>query len=321
MVSDANYLYRVKLLRLLLICLVLYSCVKEIEYTSTQPERKLVLNGLLELNQYISIRLSESHSIVDNDEHWINGAKVTLYEDGQWVEQLTEQDSGRYVSTKYKARAGAIYAVRAEANGFESVYATDTMPDHVAILEADFIRGLTSDEYGDPHLTYTLSFKDPLNQKNYYELLILNSQNKQDQGKYLIKFQVDPAIPDPVLWKDSELDYRPITFVFSDQLMDGQNYQLRTTFYSNSFSGTFKQPIIPEAEWGQSYVVLRHTSWTYYQYRKSWLRHYKNQQIKPEFEDPFYFFKIGLPQPMYSNVKGGYGVFAAWNLDYFKLDE
>ena len=30
---------------------------------------------------------------------------------------------------------------------------------------------------------------------------------------------------------------------------------------------------------------------------------------------------IGDPTPMYSNVEGGYGIFAAYNQTYYKLEE
>jgi hypothetical protein len=59
---------------------------------------------------------------------------------------------------------------------------------------------------------------------------------------------------------------------------------------------------------GDVYVVLRSVSRAYYQYRKSWTRHFYNQGTKGPGGDLNQLLFLGDPTRMYSNVNGGYGV-------------
>ena len=84
--------------------------------------------------------------------------------------------------------------------------------------------------------------------------------------------------------------------------------------------GKFTNQFVPtDAE--DRYGILRTTSRAYYKYRKSWIRHSNNQQIGNQIEELLFMTLIGDPVPMYTNVEGGYGIFAAYNQTYYKLEE
>ena len=127
------------------------------------------------------------------------------------------------------------------------------------------------------------------------------------------------VVADPVLRADSELDFSPETYIFSDDYFNGNNYTMINKFLSMSVSGKYDQPIVPTEK--DSYAILRTTTSVYYNYRKYWLRHSNNQQIGIRVEEPLFMSLIGEPVPMYSNVENGYGIFAAYNQTYYKLNE
>ncbi len=151
------------------------------------------------------------------------------------------------------------------------------------------------DKYGDEYAEATISFSDPPNIKNYYEVLIykLYENKKTDYWNS----DGDVKVIDPVLLNEGDQDYLPTTFFFSDELFDGQEYTLRVNSpggIGNSINYT---------------VSLRSISESYYLYRKYYTRHSYNQQFEGDFLD--LVFK-GEPQPMFSNIVNGYGIFAGY---------
>jgi len=138
-------------------------------------------------------------------------------------------------------------------------------------------------------------------------------------SSYSISFQIEPVIADPVLRAESDLDYSPFTYLFSDKLFNGQQYLMKNKFMSAVTGGYFTTSFAPEPK--VHYAILRTVSRNYFNYRKLWLRHYRNQQIGNKVEEPISTTLLSSPIPMYSNIKGGYGIFAAYNQTNYKLKE
>lgn len=86
-----------------------------------------------------------------------------------------------------------------------------------------------------------------------------------------------------------------------------------------STQGVSYHPFVPTLN--EKYAVLRTTSQAYFNYRKYWIRHKNNQQTGNRIEDPLFISLVGDPVPMYTNVEGGYGIFAAYNQTQYKLKE
>ena len=60
--------------------------------------------------------------------------------------------------------------------------------------------------------------------------------------------------------------------------------------------------------------LFKSCSLEYYQFRKSWTKHLYNQQTNASLDDPVQLLFLGDPVVLYSNVSGGYGVFAGYNV-------
>lgn len=303
-----------------ILSILLFSCSKEIDFKNNNIEKNLVLNGLICSDSLITVNLSCTNSILSGRILLIENAIVSLFCNGKYIETLPHFKNGIYKSKTVYPQPDSVYTITAEAEGYPTISATDTVPRSSRIIYGAHSSGNTYDEYGDPHHDYEIIIGDPP-VKNFYELffIIQNSPNIYND-KYIIDFQVHPVIADPVLRSDSELDYWVFTYVFTDNFFNGTNYLMKNKFLAAAVGGKFTNQFVP-TDFEDKYAILRTTSLAYYNYRKSWVRHSNNQQIGNKIEEPLFMTLIGDPTPMYSNVVGGYGVFAAYNQTYYKLEE
>jgi hypothetical protein len=305
----------------IIICvfLLIAGCSRELDYKISDFDKKLVINGFMCPDSFFCVNVRKTTSILSNEVSIIENADVYLYKNGLFLEHLEYSYQGNYISSIYRPIPGNEYSITVKAQGFNDVSAKDTVPQTVYISQGSRTSGNTFDEYGDPHIDYEILFLD-LFERNYYELFfIIQGFPNEYTSKYWVDFMCDPVIPDPVLKADSELDLHPFTYIFTDNLFNGQQYQLKIKFISAANGGEFLNPFAPTPR--DQYAILRNTSYAYYNYKKYWLRHSYNKQVGNKAEVPFFMPLIGDPVAMYSNVEGGYGVFAAYNQSYYKFEK
>jgi hypothetical protein len=304
---------------LVLLAFTIIACTREIDFKESEVEKRLVVNSLICPDSLISVNVRKTTCILSSENSIVDNAEVILFKNRLAIDTLRYFDQGNYKSAKYHAYAGNTYSVTVKSPEYPDVYAIDTVPEATSIINGTRVSGDTFDEYGDPHIDYEIVINDSP-EKNYYELFFIQQQfPHESRSSYSITFQVEPVIADPVLRAESDLDYYPFTYLFSDKLFNGQKYFMKNKFMSAATGGYFTASFAPEPE--VHYVILRTVSRNYFNYRKLWLRHYRNQQIGNKVEEPISTTLLGSPIPMYSNVEGGYGIFAAYNQTYYKLKE
>ncbi len=117
---------------LFLIIALLSACEKQLEinvYDNYQP--KLGINSIFSADSTFKVWVYKSAAPgTFSKDDFITNATVTLYEDGNMLEQLslaTDSIVGYYVST-HKARSGHVYRIEAEADGLHA-WAVDSVPE------------------------------------------------------------------------------------------------------------------------------------------------------------------------------------------------
>lgn len=304
---------------LILLALSFIACSKEIKFNESEIEKKLVVNGLICPDSLISVNVRKTTSILSTENSLVEDAVVILFKNYLEIDTLEYFGQGNYKSLKHRAFSGNTYSILVNSIGYPSASATDTVPEATSIFDGTRVSGNSFDAYGDPHIDYEIRINDSP-EKNLYELFFIQQQfpNKYTSS-YSISFQIEPVIADPVLRAESDLDYSPFTYLFSDKLFNGQQYLMKNKFMSAVTGGYFTTSFAPEPK--VHYAILRTVSRNYFNYRKLWLRHYRNQQIGNKVEEPISTTLLSSPIPMYSNIKGGYGIFAAYNQTNYKLKE
>ncbi len=242
-------------------------------------------------------------------------ASVVLYEDGVFFDSLrpfskliiasSADDSVRngYVSLK-KTKPGAKYRLEVSCPGYPSVSAETVLPPIVPILSADTVMfSFPSERWVNEDssvlCTITLctidySFADPAEQNNYYVLEDFQHESSVPEDDYFF-FQLQQDLQfdnylDIYSGEDDGFRYR----FFSDKYFQENFIHFRYYFYG-IFNESVKGYYVPDDVTARLYTI----SEEYYKYNQSKLK-YMEAEHDPNSE----------PVIMYSNVTGGYGIFA-----------
>jgi hypothetical protein len=251
---------------LVLFCL-LNSCIKEVNFTVEDVPKQLIINSVLQAYQPVSVRVSGLQSILDTSILFIDNALVILSEDDNEVDTLRFISKGIYESYIYP-KPGKSYHLKVKAEGYPTVFATDTVPYKTMIKRATMKESMTVDEDGTPHIDYTLSFDKQTGTTNFYELFFVN-QWKYD-SIYQIYFETTAASIDPIILASGTTDYNFTTYLFNDASLTTNEYTLAMKMVNViSPGGEFKNPIVTIRDKAHA-AVLRTGSHAYYEYRNSW---------------------------------------------------
>lgn len=268
-----------------LFCIILLfftACTKEVDIDTAGFKRKIVVNSLFTPDK--PFEFSFSYTILSQEllPKFTDSIHLWLYENERQVLD-TMFLSDTLISSYYPQR-GCAYRLKVYVQGYDTVFACDTVPLQVKISDGS-IQLISIDKYKTHTCSTTITIPDPAHQKNYFEFFYVYAQ-----------YDPETKITDPVLLNEGDESFYPETYFFSDELFDGKIYSM----YINrqlSFGTDIE-------------VILRNISYEYYMYRKYWTRHSYNQVGVDKGIGALIY--TGEPQPMYNNIVNGYGVFAAY---------
>ena len=281
--------------KLLIFFLFLNNACSKIIEIDLNNTKALVLNSIFNPDSIFTFRISTTASLLNNYDTINENLHFSLYEEDKLIFESVSQSS--LFKTDLKPTSGRKYTVELKSDNFSSITASDTIPSLVPIDNAYMIFPAGVDASGSYLAEANISFTDPINEKNYYELII--HQGQRIKNFWNTEYQTN----DRVLMNEGDLDYHPTTFFFSDKLFNGESYTMsikHNVGYSLKDNKLTAFPI---------YATLRSVSRSYYMYRKYYTRHAYNQQFQNEFLD--FIFK-GEPQNMFTNIENGYGIFAGY---------
>ncbi|MEI8048546.1 MAG: DUF4249 family protein [Bacteroidota bacterium] len=315
---------------ILFVSISFQSCVKEVDTGNLPFENKLVIYCMLTSDSLVSVRLSKTNSLLIDDLDSVAGVKVELYENDKFLELLAYKGNGLFYSTKTYPRESYSYTIKASAPGFENVEGTDSIPRKVTLMESQKKSWLINVHDVQQELVdYTTYFTPTSGHGNYYELMFFTQTRHEIQGSsnasYYISFITGSVIDaDPCITNEKYLNSYFSTFVFSDETFDGEKKTVHVKMMCESMSSNFYVSPLgnpwditgPETE----YTVLRSVSRAYYLFRKSYYLYISNQELFQKWDpsDPFSVLINTNPSDVFTNVKNGYGIVAAYQHSYVK---
>lgn len=185
--------------------LILFACQKEIAFNKKLIQPKLVINGFIEADSIIDVKVATSKTIpgVEKPFTWLDDATVKLYVDGVETETLTvypieypetnqlddyyngndSRPTVGYHTINTKAEAGKNYRIEVSHPDYETATAETYIPNKVEILSYASDE-TTEDDNGfyNSFQNFTIKIKDPEREKNYYRLTIRLFSGTQMQG-------------------------------------------------------------------------------------------------------------------------------------------
>lgn len=306
-----------------LLLVLVTSCEKDVLVLPVH-EPKLAISGFISLDSsYVLVSATEKNTPDTTRDPivMLKGpqVKVVLYEDGVFFDSLQSRCVQKpyewpfdtimnfYVSMK-KTKPGSKYRLEVSCPGYPSASAETALPLIVPIQNADTV--MYQRHYSQNNIDWTdtvcyldIKFEDPANNQNYYmpSEYEYSYSSTADSGLFLFFLQEN------LLFENQFDQYqyaRSGSFnsrYFSDDYIDGKVASMR--YYYGTLNSYGNYSFIPDDVTVRLYTI----SEEYYKYNQSKLK-YMEAEHDPNSE----------PVIVYSNVTGGYGIFAGISYSEYK---
>ncbi len=316
--------------QLILFCLFLIlfiSCAKD-NITIPDTGRKITINGLITTDKLLNISISKSAYLTDESSseqvslYSIDNAQVLIYQNNNVIDSLYFNEPsfdisfylnlyqyGNYVSKYLFPIMGKEYKVIAKVTGMPEASSITTIPDLVKIEHVDTSRIIVANQFSKTNLCLkcNIEFTDPANETNYYLFNIYKnykesgSMNSDNMG-FLCN---DPIVEEKLIGHEGNaLSGDPIRGIaFTDKIINGQKSDLTVTISCTDIGLPFwiDDPNYNADGNHRKIIYFRLYSITeeYFKYIQTLNKYNK------DYDNP-----LADPVLVYSNVTGGYGIFA-----------
>ncbi|MDP2721141.1 MAG: DUF4249 domain-containing protein [Bacteroidales bacterium] len=295
---------------LITIIIIFSSCTKIVNIDIPQVEQKTTLYSLVGTSRQLQVSIGKSYGIleyIDPDNVPENeSAEINLFVNESFIETLSKNGS-YYYSLSYLPNTGDTVEIIARTNSNDTLVARTYIPATILLASAVLTDSAFFDKDGYLQSQVTINFNDLPNTKNYYEVYFRAQCDETNPNNYIPVTNYNSA--SPIIANEDILDYEPQSILFSDELFDGEETKIPISFSYPCIDEYTGSNIETEFK-----VVVYFLSVTeeYYLYRKTLYKHLFSQQTN---------IWDGAIEPinMYSNVKGGYGVFAGYSLSKHSL--
>jgi hypothetical protein len=289
-------------------------CQKELGYELPYAGDRLVIHGFLSPDRVVLVNIGKSYPPTGDHSFTggITNATVALYEDGVFLENLVHTAKGDYLSAgNYRPRVGKAYHVEVTAGGFPPAETLpETIPAPAGVDSFTFRDTVISPLNEDfPALRLSFSFTDTPGQVNYYRPGVVVYYQDKVLGVNVFDLDRAMGVEDMCVYHDG------INFLVRDLCFADQSFTLNlgvetrgsvqrdeATISIDSLRKYGGNPRFDRAELYFSSITRNH-----YEYLKT---SYQPEGIELAFNGP---------RPQHSNVKGGYGILAAYNRQVVRI--
>jgi len=251
------------------------------------------VNSILIKDSTIKVQVSLAGKLDTSQLTLINNADVLLYVDGEYKENLTLLDKGLY-SSSVVVEPLKTYKCEVYIPGYEPASGSDSIPVPAAISDIMHIDIAGKDEEGMTYPAVKFTFTNNPTVKQYYEVVIRLLQYKYERVASL------KTITDPVLLNEG----LPLA-LFSNESIKGSNYTMTINYFTGSASSINGEPW--HTDLYPVILELRTVSPDYY-------RFVKQEYLYERGRHPEFMAASTTAFPLYSNIDGGYGIFAGYSL-------
>jgi hypothetical protein len=198
-----------------------------------------------------------------------------------------------------------IYELTVSVPGKEIVSAKDSIPIPVPINRCSLFHDSINKKY-----LVQANFSDPVQGKNFYSLTVnafiyssvWNYKSVNDSSKSINCFKYfNVKLSSPNTYVEAPIYSSLNQIVFSDKTFNGKKDVDLTAVLEASFQNNYNDSTV-------FYVQLHSISNAYYNYAISY---FKQNQAEKDF--------YAEPASVYSNIKGGYGIFAGYSTSEIKI--
>ena len=278
---------------ILLLLLTHFSCREIVtdEFPGFTPVP--AVNSILITGKPLKVHVSLAEKLDTNQLTLVNDADISLYIDGSYTENLLPDGNGIYFSSSV-VEPLRTYRLEVDVPGYKTITCNEILPSPSPLLNIIHTNNAGKDEEGVIYPSVTLSFRTNPAERQYFEIVIRTLQTSYERPATLKK------ITDPVLLNEG----LPLT-IFSNEIIRDSVYTMTINYstggYGSSGGGPSYTSLYPLI------IELRSCSGSYYQFVKQ-----KYLYEKGRF--PEFLAASANAFPLFSNVPGGYGIFAGYSV-------
>src|SRR5450759_2501499 len=278
---------------LLFSLLALYSCRELVQDEFPDFTSVPTVNSILVAGEPAIIQVSIAGKLDTNKIVLVNNAEVLLYVDGVYKETLILSDKGIY-SSSFVVEKLKTYRCEVNIPGYKTITCSDSIPETTIISDIIHIDKAGKDEEGMTYPAIKFTFTNDPAEKLYFEVIIRIIQYRHERVATL------ETITDPVLLNEG----LPIA-LFSNESIKGTNYSMTLNYFTGSAGSTNGEPL--QTTLFPLILEVRSVSSNYYHFVKQKYLYEKGRY--PEF-----MAASTTAFPLYSNITGGYGIFAGYSV-------
>jgi len=260
------------------------SCTELVRDVYSDFESFPTVNSILAEGNPLVLHLSYTGGIDSMPLSFVENAKIDLYIDDVFYEQLKYTEKGNYYS-QIKVESKKEYSCKVVIPNLDTIVCTQIIPDHCQIIGIEYIYFAGKTEDGTSYSAIKVSFKNEIADRRFYELKVKYLIYNEDKIDWYYAWM--PAITDKIILNEGL--QIPL---FSNEMINDSVYTV--TLNINSFG---IENIDEMKESPFSFLVeLRSVTYDYYRYKK--------------------LFSLGESgnSALYSNVINGNGIFAGYSV-------
>lgn len=296
----------IKPIYIFFLLIIASSCDKDIEYKFEDFQAQMVVNAFISPQEGIQVQVSRSippNQDVLKTKIWINNAKVSLYLNEQFIMQVPFQKNGIYESPieDLNPDQSNKYHIVVEHPEFGTVNSEAILiPLEPIVLSSTLEPSPNLGINGDPQLRWALRLKDSSTEEGAYLTVI----NLKDSRNAYSESPPNITLLNIKIGQFCDLVYTyGNNLLFKNECVRGQEVDLTFEFDVPNRIGGIGQNFTPDLIECKIYTVSK----DFYEY-------YRTQNRPEDFELAF-----SDPEPLFTNMKGGYGVFLAFNYAEFSF--
>ena len=279
----------------LIFLIIIQACTKIIDIDLPEHDEKIIVNSFFTDGRPVMVHLSKSISVLENSIPLCENAFIQLSENNTVIDTLNR--SGDYYYSDVIPEVAKDYSLNISVPGMDSVICRDIIPVKTILQSYVLTKSVMTNEDGFVINELQLNFHDSAG-PNFYEVELTAETliTEYNMGLWFMKNS------DPIITSTGLLDYDPKTLIFSDKMFDGKSCSVKVYFAIQSGEPDYRLK-----------VIFRSVSESYFRY--------KEKQFAYLFSlETDIFSGMSEPIQLFSNITGGYGIFAGYSSDNRTID-
>jgi hypothetical protein len=252
--------------------------------TSDFPEydRKIVVNSILETGKPLSVFVSLAGKIDSFPLSYVGNAKIDLFVDDKFCEQLEYNEGGIYRSQRF-IESEKEYKCYVIIPNKDTIICRQIIPLPNPIISVEHINIAGRDEEGAIYHAFKITLRNNVYERNYFEV-------STNAGSFR-------PFDDPVLLNEGLQ-----IALFSNEIIRDSIYTVVFNFFSGYYHYNNGKRIL------KPYIVeLRSVTFDYYRYKKQYYLYSEGSWADGLTKLPTVF-------PLYSNIENANGIFAGYSI-------